>query len=256
MRRSRVAIGSERANATSRTPTSSCRCASAIVPPITIAPGLKKLMHWASTAPRSRPAPRTACTASGSPALHQRHDVLGARRRHAVRAQAGGHGVAARDRLQAAGVAAAADDVVVVRQPHVADVARAALRAAMDPAPRDDPGADRPPDLDEQQVLDLPPVRPVLAQGHGVDRGLDQGRDFEARRQPVAGREVVPARRQPDADAAHRGGIDPRRGEQLPEPVGHQAEQHPPAARRRRAGTTRSARGAPARSQTATRVRA
>ncbi len=56
MRRSRVAIGSERPIAVSRTPASSCCGASARSPPTTIAPGLKKLMHSASTSPTARPA--------------------------------------------------------------------------------------------------------------------------------------------------------------------------------------------------------
>ena len=55
MRRSRVAIGSERPIAASRTPASNCWGASARSPPMTIAPGLKKLMHSASTSPTARP---------------------------------------------------------------------------------------------------------------------------------------------------------------------------------------------------------
>src|SRR3954454_18983022 len=68
IRRSPVASGSERWKMTSRTPASSCWWASEMSPPITIAPGLKKLAELARTSPRWRPASRTIWMASGSPA--------------------------------------------------------------------------------------------------------------------------------------------------------------------------------------------
>ena len=86
----------------------------------------------------------------------------------------GGHGAAAGDRFQAAEVAAAADDVVVVGDVDVADVAGGALGAAVDAAVGDHAAADAGADLDEQQVVGVAPARPVLAEGHDVHVVVDQ----------------------------------------------------------------------------------
>ena len=76
----------------------------------------------------------------------------------------------------------------------MADVARRALRAAVDQPPADDPAADAGADLDEQQVVGVAPVRPVLAERHDVDVVVDQHRRVVAAREPVRDREAVPAR--------------------------------------------------------------
>ncbi len=76
----------------------------------------------------------------------------------------------------------------------VADVARGALGAAVDPAVRHDPAADAGADLDVEQVLDVAPVGPVLAQGHDVDVVVDEDRRAGvALGEPVGDREAVPA---------------------------------------------------------------
>ena len=56
-------------------------------------------------------------------------------------------------RLEAADVAAAADDRRIVGDLDVADVAGTPLRAAMEVAVRDDPGPDARPDLDDDHVV-------------------------------------------------------------------------------------------------------
>ena len=70
----------------------------------------------------------------------------------------GGHRAAAGDRFEAAEVAAAADDVVVVGDVDVADVAGGALGAAVDAAVGDDAAADAGADFDEQQVGGVAPA--------------------------------------------------------------------------------------------------
>ena len=90
--------------------------------------------------------------------------------------EVGGHGAAAGDRFQTAQVAAAADDVVVVGDVDVADVAGGALGAAVDAAVGDHAAADAGADLDEEQVVGVAPARPVLAERHDVDVVVDQHR--------------------------------------------------------------------------------
>ena len=75
----------------------------------------------------------------------------------------------------------------------VADVAGGALGAAVDAAVDDDPAADPGGDLDEQQVVDLAPVGPVLAEGHDVDVVVDQHRDAVAVGEALGDRVAVPA---------------------------------------------------------------
>ena len=78
--------------------------------------------------------------------------------------------------LEAADVAAVADHLVVAGDPDVADVARRALRAAMDVPAGDDAAADPGADLDHQEVLGVGQGRQVLAEGHDVDVVVDQHR--------------------------------------------------------------------------------
>ena len=105
------------------------------------------------------------------------------------------HRAASRERLEAADVPAAAGDLLgaLDRDADVADVAGGALGAAVDAAADDDPAADPGTDLDEQQVLDLRPVRPVLAEGHDVDVVVDQHRDAVAVGEALRDRVAVPA---------------------------------------------------------------
>src|SRR5688572_19219254 len=105
-----------------------------------------------------------------------------------------GQRVAAGDRLQAADVPAAADHVLVVADDDVADVARRAVRAAVDLAPGDDAAADAGADLDVEEVRDVAPVGPVLAEGHDVDVVVDEDRQrAEAVGEPARDGEPVPA---------------------------------------------------------------
>ena len=101
-------------------------------------------------------------------------------------------------------------------------IARRALGAAVDPAAGDDAAADAGADLHVQQVLDVPPVGPVLAERHDVDVVVDEHRGVVVLGEPVRDREAVPAghdRRgdglaarerhragHADPDAAHVGG--------------------------------------------------
>ena len=77
--------------------------------------------------------------------------------------------------------------------PDVADVAGGAVGAAVDRAVDDDPAADPGADLDEEQVVDLAPVGPVLAQRHDVDVVVDQHRDAVAVGEALGDRVAVPA---------------------------------------------------------------
>ena len=88
------------------------------------------------------------------PGAHEPHDVAAVLRLEPGRGQPPRERAAAGDGLQAAGVAAAAHDVVVPGEPDVADVPGRALRAAVDPAAGDDPAADAGADLHVQQVLE------------------------------------------------------------------------------------------------------
>ena len=102
--------------------------------------------------------------------------------------------LAARDCFQAADVAAAADDVLPARRPDVADVSRGSAGAPMDVAVGHDAAADARADLDQEQMLGVGPVHPVLAAGHDVDVVVDQhGRAVEVG-EPLGDGEVVPAR--------------------------------------------------------------
>ena len=65
----------------------------------------------------------------------------------------------------------------VVDDLDVADVAGAALRAAMEPAVGDDPGPDAGPDLDDDHVVVAGrDPRPPLAEGQDVDVVVDPDR--------------------------------------------------------------------------------
>ena len=164
-------------------------------------------MHSARTSPTARPASRIACRASGSPAraseTTSRLDCAGRPAALSLAASAAPPATASRQPR----VPAAADDVVVAGHANVPDVSGRALRAAVhaavghDPAP--DPGADH----HVQQVLDLAPVHPVLAERHHVDVVVDQRRRVVVAREPARDREAVPARQPARRDrlaTAHR----------------------------------------------------
>ena len=68
-----------------------------------------------------------------------------------------------------------------------------ALGAAVDPAAGDDAAADAGADLHVEQVLDVAPVGPVLAERHDVDVVVDEDRRLVVLAEPVRDREAVPA---------------------------------------------------------------
>ena len=143
-------------------------------PPRTITRGLKKFTQAASTSPSARPASRTQRgSRRGCPRAR-----AGRRREPATswptRGELLGERAPAGDGLEAARVAAAADDVLASVDDDVADVAGGALGAAVDGAAGDDAAADAGADLDVEQVLDLAPVGPVLAEGHDVHVVVDE----------------------------------------------------------------------------------
>src|SRR4051812_10105825 len=150
---------------------------------------------------------------------HERDDVAAGPGLEPGPGETFGERAAAGDGFQAARVAAAADDVVVPGDPDVADVAGGALGAAVDVAVGDDAAADAGADLDEEQVLDVAPVRPVLAEGHDIDVVVDEYGRVVVGGEPAWDRVAVPAGhdrrrhrlparerdrpRNADADAAH-----------------------------------------------------
>ena len=124
--------------------------------------------------------------------------------------------------LETADLAAPADLVRLLGDPHVPDVARRALSAAMQVAVRDESCADSGADLDEDRVLDVKgDATPQLAQGEHVHVVVDPGRCPESGREAHAHGVAVPAghdrrrrgrahaelhgARQADADAPHAG---------------------------------------------------
>ena len=175
---------------------------------MTISDGLKKLTTLASIEPTRRPASWSIATATGSPddaaratssavtrprwssAVRSRGAPAVAGRRLAGPAERG----AAGERLEAADVAAAADDRRVVDDLDVADVAGTALGAAMEAAVGDDPGADARPDLDDDDVVVAGgDAGPPLPEGEDVDVVVDPDRRAVARGEPLADRVAVPA---------------------------------------------------------------
>ena len=153
-------------------------------------------MHSASTSPTARPARRgSACSASGSPA---RASVTTSR---AERARQAGR---ATGRAASAAPPATASrqpvfpqrqsDVVVAR-----DAGCGRCRPAAPCAPRctravgHDAALDRSRRRHEQQVVDVAPVGPVLAERHQVDVAVDEHRRVVVRREPARDREAVPA---------------------------------------------------------------
>ncbi len=102
---------------------------------------------------------------------------------------------AAGQRLEAADVAAAADDRGVVDDLDVPDVAGAALRAAMQRAVGDDPGADARPDLEHDDVLvPFGDPEPPLAEGQDVDVVVDPDRRAGGARRSDRGSDSRPSR--------------------------------------------------------------
>ena len=123
---------------------------------MTTSDGLNRFTTLASIRPTRRPADWSSATDTGSPneaaratssavtptVLIQRCAELLASTLDAPLPPLRGRCPAASKGLETADVAAAADDGRVVNDLDVADVAGTALRAAMDPPVRDDPGAD------------------------------------------------------------------------------------------------------------------
>ena len=176
-----------------------------------------------------------ACSASGSPARASATTSTPEPAGQAGRPQPRGERRAAGDGLEAARVAAAADDVVVAGHADVPDVAGGALRAPVHAAVGDDPAADPRADHHVQQVVDVPPIGPVLAQRGQVDVVVDERRDVVVRREPARDREAVPAGQHARRDRLHRRRRRPApaRRCRCPRPGS--------SARRRRAAARRSA---------------
>ena len=159
---------------------------------MTITPGLKKLTEAASDLAELAAGLADELHRLGAALAHVADDVAGVLGRDALRAQPRGHRAAAGHGLEAAPVAAAAD-LEVARHVDVADVARRALGAAVDPALGDDPAADAGADLDEEQVVVGAPGLVVLAQRHDVDVVVDERRRAEVVSEPTADAIAVPA---------------------------------------------------------------
>ena len=155
-----------------------------------------------------RPAPWSRATATGSPNDAARATSWAvtvpcwssATRSRADRPSSGGgragpaEGGAAGQRLEAAEVAAAADDERVVDDLDVADVAGTPLRAAMEVAVRDDARADPGPDLhDHDVVVAGRDPGPPLAEREQVDVVVDPDRGVVAVGEPLPDRVAVPA---------------------------------------------------------------
>src|SRR5690606_14893316 len=128
--------------------------------------------------------------------------------RHAGLGEPGGQCAAAGDRLQAAGVAAAARDVVGAGHPDVPDVAGGALGPAVQPPAGDDAAADAGADLDEEQVLRGGAAVPELAQRQGVDVVVDQDVEVVAVGEVAGDGVLVPARHDRRVDRPPGGELD------------------------------------------------
>ena len=177
---------------TSRTPARRCSCASAMSPPMTIAPGLKKLTSRRGPR-RARGRRRAPC---GSPRVARRDEATTSRLRDARRARRrqprrpapgrprpprGSRRCRSGRRRRRGGHA------------DVADVAGGALGAAVDLAAGDDAAADAGADLDENRCSVSRQWVQCSPQGHDVDVVVDEHRRAVAVGEPVGDREAVPA---------------------------------------------------------------
>ena len=224
--------------------------------------GLKKLTAPASTSPSVRPASRTIRIApawSPSARAARRRGSCDVPRPAAARRS--GQRVAAGDRLEAADVAAAADDVVARRSPRMWPMSPAAPSAPRWMWPSATIPQPMPvPDLDEEQVLRLAPAHPSARRRAMMFTSLSTstGRPV-APGEPLRDGEVVPAghdrrvdrpaaveldrARHADADPAH---VDARAAdlvEQLVEAARRPSRAPPPGPRRCPRSMRRSASG-------------
>ena len=140
--------------------------------------------------------------------LDQVDDVVAVRGLDALRTQLAGDRGARGQRLEAAAVAAAARHVRAARDPHVADVARDALRAAQQLPAGDHAGADARRDLDEHQVLGAGPRGRAFAERHDVHVVVDQDRRIEVLSHPPGDVEPVPSGHDRRVDRAAGGELD------------------------------------------------
>ena len=118
---------------------------------MTMTAGLKKFTVPARTSPRVRPGIAHHADRSGVTAADEPDDVTAAGRLGSLAGEPLGERLAPRDGLEAADVAAAADDLLAGGHPDVADVAGRAAGAAMDVAVGDDAAADPGADLDQSR---------------------------------------------------------------------------------------------------------
>lgn len=120
-----------------------------------------------------------------------------------------GQGRSSGQRLQAAGVAASADDLPARGSRDVTDVAGAALGAAVQPSARDQAGADARADLEIDQVLlGAAQAGSQLAEGHEVDLVVHPDRRVIAGAEPAADVIAVPAGHDRRRDRAARRELD------------------------------------------------
>ena len=160
---------------------------------MTSTPGLSRHTTVASTSPTSLPAsgpdapPPRARSGSARPAPARR-------RRRARGGQPLGQRQAAGHRGQAAVEAALAAGLGMIVQPDVADVAGAAVDAAVDLPVDHHAGADAGRHLDQHQRRAVGVVHRLLAQRHEVGVVVHEDRPVPGRPQPVGDRVPVPAR--------------------------------------------------------------
>ena len=185
--------------------------------------GLKKLTTLASIEPIRRPADWSSAMATGSPndaarATSSRRDraTLVERDTQPRGAAVDGRGRArpaegraAGQRLEAAEIAAAADDRRVIDDLDVADVAGTALGAAVEVAVRDDAGPDAGADLDDHHVVVAGRhAGAPLAERQQVDVVVHPDRRAVPRGEPFPDRVAVPAGHDRRRDRAARSELD------------------------------------------------
>ena len=176
---------------------------------MTMSDGLKKLTMLASIEPTSRPADWSSAMATGSPKEAARATSSAvtaprwsrAVRRRGLRPSRAAASPALAERsaagkgLQATDIAAAADDRRVVDDLDMADVAGAALGAAVEAPVRDDPGPDAGPDLhDDDVVVAGGDTRAPLAEREDVHVVVDPHRRAGSGRRTARGSGSRPSR--------------------------------------------------------------
>ena len=128
---------------------------------------------------------------SGTGEVHDGTRVGGLK---SFRAQPSRHRAAAGKGLQAAHVPAGTGDFIRLPagEADMPDVSGGPVRAAVDGAVHDDTATDARPDLDEEQMVHLGPLHPVLTQRHDVHVVVYENRDVVAVGEPLGNRVCIP----------------------------------------------------------------